>query len=370
MGTLDRTHYNYKCDAENEELRQAQSAAAPFSLGPAAKTESRMPKVLIATPALRGLEGPFQEVFRAAGYEVVYPQLSRQLYEEELIPELEGITACIAGSEPYTRRVLEASPALRVIARNGVGYDAVDCAAATELGVAVTIAPGANHESVAEHTFALLLAAARSVVPQHDSIREGRFQRDIGVPLRERTLGLVGLGRIGREVALRAAAFRMRILAHEPYPDPAFVEQHGIQLVSVEQLLAESDFVSLHIPMSAGARHLINAQTLALMKPTAFLINTARGGLINEADLAAALDAGRLAGAGLDVFSAEPPPADHPLIRHPRVVNTAHTAGIDAQALQDMALLAAQSIVGLCRGGWPEAQVVNPEVRGKVRPGV
>jgi D-3-phosphoglycerate dehydrogenase / 2-oxoglutarate reductase len=326
-----------------------------------------MPKVLIATPTLAGLEGPFLHLLRDAGFEVVHPRQRKPLTEEELLAELKGVAATVAGWEPYTRRVMESSPELRVIARNGVGYDAVDVAAATERGVAVTVTPGVNQESVAEHTFALMLALARSVVPQHTAIRSGAWRRDAGVPLRGRNLGLVGLGRIGREVALRAATFRMRVLAHEPVPDVRFVERHRIALVPLDQLLAESDFVSLHVPLSNESRHLIDARALGLMKPTAFLINTARGGLICEADLVRALRDGRIAGAGLDVFTEEPPPPDHPLTRLENVICTAHTAGIDLQARDDMALLAAGAIVALRRGQWPEQQVINPECRANFR---
>jgi D-3-phosphoglycerate dehydrogenase / 2-oxoglutarate reductase len=324
-------------------------------------------KVLLATPTLAGLGGPFLDLLRDAGFEAVYPRHRRPLTEEELLSELAGAAACIAGFEPYTRRVIQSCPELRVIARNGVGYDAVDVAAATERGIAVTITPGANHEAVAEHAFALMLVLARSVLSQDAALRGGEFRREIGVPLRGRTLGIVGLGRIGREVALRAAAFRMRLLACEPVPDARFVEQHGIALVPLDQLLAGADFVSLHLPLTRDTRHLIDARALGLMKPTAFLINTARGGVVNEADLVRALAGGRIAGAGLDVFTEEPPPPGHPLTQLGNVICTAHTAGIDQQAREDMALLAAQSIVALSRGEWPEEQVVNPECREKFR---
>src|SRR5262245_48317375 len=199
-----------------------------------------MPRVLIAAAILAELDRPFLHLPRDAGFEVVFPRERKQLTEADLLLELPGVTASLAGVEPYTRRVIEARPGLRVIARNGVGYDAVDTNAATEHGVAVTVTPGANQESVAEHTFALMLTLARSVVPQNSVLHAGGWRRESGVPLRGRTLGLVGLGRIGREVALRAAAFRMRVLAHEPYPDTQFVSQHQISLVPLDQLLAES----------------------------------------------------------------------------------------------------------------------------------
>jgi len=326
-----------------------------------------MPKVLIATAILAGLDKPFLHLLHDAGFDVVYPRERKQLTEDELIEALQGVAASLAGSEPYTRRVIESSPQLAVIARNGVGYDAVDVAAATQHGIAVTVTPGANQESVAEHTFALMLAAARSIVPQHVAIAAGRWQRDVGFPLRGRTLGLVGLGRIGREVALRAVAFRMRVMAYEPFPDPRFIDQHGIHLAPLEQLLAESDVVSLHLPLTKETEHLIDGRALSLMKATAFLINTARGGLVDEQALLRALQERRIAGAGLDVFAEEPPPANHPLLKHPNVVCTAHTAGVDLQARDDMALLAAQAIVALSRGQWSGATVVNPECRSRFR---
>jgi phosphoglycerate dehydrogenase-like enzyme len=189
----------------------------------------------------------------------------------------------------------------------------------------------------------------------------------VGAPLRGRTLGLVGLGRIGKAVAVRAAAFRMRLMAHELAPDADFVRQHQITLLPLDKLLAESDFVSLHVPLANDTRRLIDEQALRLMKPTAFLINTSRGDVVCEEALVRALQERRIAGAGLDVFTQEPLSANSPLLRLENVVCTAHTAGTDSQALDDMALLAAQSIVALSQGQWPAGQVVNPESRAAFR---
>ena len=285
---------------------------------------------------------------------------------EELVKELQGVHAVIAGSEPYSRRVLSTAPDLRVIARAGVGYDAVDLVAATEQGVAVTITPGTNQDAVAEHTFALILAIAKRVVFQHLAVKAAQWPRQPTLPLRGRTLGIAGLGRIGKAVAVRGAAFGMRLLSYEPFPDQNFVKQYVIALVPFEQLLAESDFLTLHMPLSGDTRHLINKQTLSLLKPTAFLINTARGGLVCEEDLVEALQSKRLAGAGLDVFNQEPL-GKSPLLELDNVVFTAHTAGVDMQSLNDMAVAAAQSIAALRKGGWPAEQIVNPEVRASFR---
>jgi phosphoglycerate dehydrogenase-like enzyme len=316
---------------------------------------------------LANVGGPYLDVLRQAGFELAFPPQPYQLSEDELLEQLRGVSATIAGSEPYTRRVLAASPGLRVIARAGVGYDAVDVTAATEHGVAVAIAPGTNQDAVAEHTFTLILALAKGLVGQHEGTVAGKWPRRANLPLRGRTLGIAGLGRIGKAVALRGEAFLMPLLAYEPYPDPAFVAAHGIMLVSLERLLAESDYLTLHVPLTPESRHLINRRTLAQMKPGSFLINTARGGLVCEADLVQALRSGHLAGAGLDVFELEPPAANNPLFGLDNVVLTPHAAGVDLQSRDDMALSAARTIVALARGEWPAEQVVNSEVRARFR---
>jgi phosphoglycerate dehydrogenase-like enzyme len=325
-----------------------------------------MAPVLITPMTLAGADGPHLRVLRDAGLEYAFPSRPLRSSGEELIAELKGVKGIVAGSEPYTRKVLEAAPELRVIARVGVGYDAVDVEAATARGVAVTIAPGTNQEAVAEHTFTLILALAKNLVAQHLAVRSGGWPRQPTIPLRGRVLGIAGLGRIGRAVAIRGASFGMRLLAYEPVPDPAFVERYQVTLVPWERLLAEADFLTLHVPLSPTSRHLINRRTLTLMKPSAFLINTARGGLVNEADLLAALRSGQLAGAGLDVFEVEPP-GENPLFGLDNVVLTAHTAGVDQQSLYDMAVAAARSIALLSQGQWPAEQVVNPEVQAGFR---
>jgi D-3-phosphoglycerate dehydrogenase len=319
-------------------------------------------KVLISAASLANLPGKFLDVLREAGCEVVYPARVAQLTEDEIFRELKGVQATVAGSEPYTRRVIEAHPQLRVIARVGVGYDAVDVAAATEHSIAVTTTPGANHDAVAEQAFTLMLALAKNLVSQHLGTRAGQWPRKTNLPLRKQTLGIAGLGRIGKAVALRGESFLMKLLAYEPYPDREFVARHGIELVSFEQLLARSDFLSLHLPYSPETRHLINRRTLGMMKPTAYLINTARGGHVRETDLIEALRAGKIAGAGLDVFEEEPPPPS-PLFGMENVVVTPHAAGGDWLSRDEMAFMAAESVVLLSRGEWPDDRVVNPQVR-------
>ncbi len=181
--------------------------------------------------------------------------------------------------------------------------------------------------------------------------------------MRGKTLGIVGLGRIGRSVAVRAAAFGMRLVAYEKFPDGEFAREHGVELVDLDTLLAQADFVTLHTPMTPETQELISARTLARMKRGSVLINTARGGLVNEHDLLAALTSGHLAGAGLDVLVTEPPPPDHPLLALDNVIVTPHVSALDAQAVTDMADGAARNILNVLAGRWPAAELVNPEVK-------
>lgn len=325
-----------------------------------------MDKVLIAPAPLAGLQAEFLSVLTKAGFEPVFPKKKAQLTEAELLEQLIGIRATLAGSEPYTRNVLQAHPQLRVIARAGVGYDAVDTLAATELGMAVTITPGANQDAVAEHTFTLILAIAKNLISQHQGTIALQWPRRANLPLRGRTLGIAGLGRIGKAVALRGEAFLMKLIAYEPYPDHAFAKAHGITFVSFDELLAQSDFLTLHLPVTKESKYLINRHTLARMKPSAYLINTARGLIVNEADLIDALQSKRIAGAGIDVFEEEPP-TDNALLHMDNVVVTPHAAGVDLQSRDDMALSAAEAIVSLAKGEWPAEKVVNPDVKPRYR---
>lgn len=324
------------------------------------------PRVLIAPAPLKEIEPVYGPALAAAGAELVFPARNAQMTEAELLELLPGCAASLAGSEPYTRAVIAAAAAkgLKVIARAGVGFDGVDVQAATDHGVAVTITPGTNQDSVAEHTFMLILALARNLIAQHNQIAAGQWPRRANRPLRGSTLGVLGLGRIGRAVARMGQAFQMTVIAHEPFPDAAFAAAHGIPLLPMDDVFRQADWVTLHMPMLPESRQCVNARTLGLMKPTAHLINTARGGVVCEPDLYAALKAGRIAGAGLDVFEAEPP-GDNPLLALDNVVMTAHTAGVDLKSRDDMARMAGQAIAKLIGGGWPADWVVNPSVREK-----
>jgi phosphoglycerate dehydrogenase-like enzyme len=323
-----------------------------------------MPTVLIAPSPLRNQEGPFREILRAAGFRFLDPDGDHTLTESDLRATLPEADAMIAGGERISAELLALAPRLRAIARTGVGYDAVDIAAATARQIPVMITPGTNQESVAEQSFALLLALTRNVVGNDRTIRAGGWDRTLPVPLRGKTLGLVGLGRIGRAVATRALAFGLRVVTYDPAAgDAEFEAKHGIRRLGFEELLAESDVVSLHLPLLAATRGLINRASLAMMRPGSYLINTARGGLVVEADLAESLASGHLAGAGLDVLNSEPAEPGNPLLGLPNVVISPHIGGIDTKSMADMAELAARCIVGLSRGDWPSGCVVNDELK-------
>jgi D-3-phosphoglycerate dehydrogenase / 2-oxoglutarate reductase len=326
-----------------------------------------MPKVMIGPAPLARLQGDFLTVLAKAGFEFVYPKVAVQMTEADLLAQLHGIPASLAGSEPYTREVFETFPHLKVVARVGVGYDAVDVQAATDHGVVVCTAPGTNQDAVAEHCFMLILALAKNLLRQHGPISQGKWPRAANLPVRGKTLGLVGLGRIGKAMTTRALAFGMKVMAYEPAPDKAFVEKHGVRLASLDDLLRQADYVSLHLPATAGTHRLINTERLALMKPTAFLINTARGAVVDERALHEALRDKNIAGAGLDVFEEEPPLPDNPIVHLDNVVMTAHTAGVDTQSRDDMARKAAECIAAISRGEWPAECVVNPEVKSKFK---
>jgi D-3-phosphoglycerate dehydrogenase / 2-oxoglutarate reductase len=309
-----------------------------------------MSKVIITADPLYRLDGPHVGLLRAAGLEVLNPPKIPFAGEDQVIEALAGASAVIAGSEPYTARVLSALPGLRIIARSGVGYDRIDLDAADRLGVAVAITPDANSAAVAEHTIALLLALTRSIVASAGETRRGLWIRRPLVPLRRRTLGIVGLGRVGRAVAQRVGPLGMTVLGFDPLAAQELAREHSVEITEFDELLARSDFVTLHLPLTAETRGLINRKTLARMKDGSYLINTSRGGLIVEADLLEALRTGRLAGAGLDVLADEPPLADNPLLFVENVIITPHVASNDVQAIEDMGMAAARNIIDLFQG--------------------
>ena len=322
-----------------------------------------MPKILVTPIHLNQVPGPYRDILIAAGLEVVYPPQGVSLFEPRaLVQHLQGIDGVLASVEPFTREVLAATK-LRAIARHGVGYDAIDVQAATEHGVAVAITPGTNEESVAELAIALMLGVYRGFPWRDREVRTGGWNRRPLPRMAGRTLGLVGLGRIGKAVARRAVCLDLKVIAHDLFADAAFAAQQRIGLCSLDELLAASDIVSLHVPVTPATSKMINVRSLAAMKRGAVLINTARGGLVDEPALIAALQSGHLIGAGLDVFCVEPLPPDSPLTKFNNVLLSPHMAGIDVESQLAMSCMAAQCLADLCNGRWPEGCVVNDELR-------
>jgi D-3-phosphoglycerate dehydrogenase len=322
-----------------------------------------MAKVLIAIPRVHEASRPALERLGEAGFELVVNPHGRTLGEAELIALLPGCFATVAGGERYDERVFAAGPDLKVVARMGVGYDKVDVAAATRHGVVVAMGFGTNHEAVADMAFTMMAALSNRLFAYHQEVTDGRWGGHFHPGLFRKTVGILGLGRIGRALAARCRGFEMRMLAYDAVPDSAYAEAEGIELVPLERLFREADFVSVHAPHNPETDKIVNRAHLALMKPSAFLINTARGGLVDEAALYDALAAGEIAGAGLDVFEIEPLPAGSRLRSLDNVVLTPHCAGGSVDAVIAMTERAVDQILAIAAGRSPgEGQLLNPEV--------
>ena len=259
--------------------------------------------------------------------------------------------------------LIAAATQLKAIARAGVGVDNVDLDAATQRGVVVMNTPGGNTISTAEHTLGLMIALSRHIPQGHQSLAEGRWDRKAftGVELKGKTLGIIGLGRIGQAIAKRAQAFEMAVIAHDPFLPPQVAADIDVPLLELAEVYARSDYLSLHALVTDETRGMINASSIAMMKDGIRIINAARGALINSADLAAALNTGKVAGAALDVYEVEPPPADHPLIGLANVIHTPHLAASTSDAQVTVAIEAAQLIVDFLLEG-KSANVCNPGV--------
>ena len=262
-----------------------------------------------------------------------------------------------------TRELIAAGRQLQVIARAGVGVDNIDIQAATQAGIVVVNAPTGNVVAAAEHTIALLMALARRIPQADRHVRAGQWQRSrfLGVEVRDKVLGIIGFGRIAQEVAQRAQGLGMSVLAYDPYVTPEFAAQRGVELAPLETLLAQADFVTLHVPLTEETRHLMDRERLAQMKPGARLLNVSRGGVVDEAALVAALEEGRLAGAALDVFEQEPLPPDSPLLGHPGIILTPHLGGSTVEAQEKVAADVAAQVLDVLQGR-PARYAVNAPI--------
>lgn len=304
------------------------------------------------------------ERMRVAGCLLIPNDLGRAPTEAELLARIADVDVLISGTEPVTAAVLAAAPRLKVISKHGVGYENIDLDAARARGIPVAVAGGAIADSVADMAMALLLAVARQIPHGDALVRQGLWKRLVGVELREKTLGIVGLGQIGKELCRRATGFGLRVVAYDLFQDERFAREWNVRYVSLDKLLTSADFVSLHAPATGDTRHLINQETLARMKPSAFLINTARGDLVDEVALASALREGRLAGAALDVFAQEPPSPDNPLLSLENVVLATHSAGQTDDGLRRMGEMTAENALRVLRGEAPLYSVTSHERAG------
>jgi phosphoglycerate dehydrogenase-like enzyme len=308
-------------------------------------------KVLITARVFDTLGKPALELLRSSGCEAVIPDRFGPFKLDQLLPRLEGIDATLCSPDAYNAQALESPAAskLKIISRWGVGYDSIDVAAATRHGIVVAYTPGMLNETVADWAWALLLAIARRVPQAHLAMSRGEWAPAWGYDVHGKTLGLIGCGRIGQAVSKRASGFDMRVIGY----DVDKPENTGIEFVSLDQLLAESDFVSIHAALTTENRGLVGEAQLRRMKPTASLVNTARGPLVDEAALARALREGWIAGAALDVFATEPLPAESPLRGAPNLVLAPHQASFARETGERVSLAAAQAIVDLMQGRKP-----------------
>ena len=294
------------------------------------------------------------------------------LPDDELVRLAQDADGWIIGIARLDDALLRQMPSLRIVARRGVGYDRVDIGAAKAHGVMVTVAPGGNEPSVADHTVALMLAAGSHLVASHVSLSAGDWRIQPRRELYRKTVGLIGCGRIGRQVVQRLHGFEVKVLVCDPVLAPGVAAAAGIELSDMDELLRRSDIVSLHLPLTDDTRRIIDAAAIAHMKPGTIVINTARGGLIDEEALLAALISGHLGGAGLDTFAAEGrTPLDattQALMRHPGVVGTPHAGGSSSEGLERTNMIAAQCVLDVLDGRRPPAHCVVVEGRSEGRP--
>lgn len=294
--------------------------------------------------------------------------LDRKHSEAELLPLVSDVSAIVVRSETkITRRIIEAAPLLRVVGRAGTGVDNIDVEAATARGIVVMNAPGGNTISTAELTFSMLLALARKIPHAHESMKAGQWNRKAfqGVELYGKTLGVLGLGRIGSEVAKRAVAFGMRVVAYDPYLSLARAQALQVELVDLDKLYAESDFITVHMPLTDETRNMLNAAAFAKMKRGVRIINCARGGIVNEADLYTAIKNGIVAGAALDVYEVEPPPPDFPLRTLPEVIMTPHLGASTGEAQEHVGIEVAEAITDYLLTGTVRNAVNLPNLDAK-----
>ncbi|MBP6628443.1 MAG: phosphoglycerate dehydrogenase [Kofleriaceae bacterium] len=311
-------------------------------------------RILLTTTSFQDTPGAHHDVLAASGFEIVRARgpLSEAALLELLAGPGGGFDGVLNGDDAITARVIDAAlPRLKVIAKYGIGLDSIDVAHATARKLPVLFTPGVNHTTVAEHTFGLMIGLAKQFWPHLRSTKAGQWKRLTGSELAGKRLALLGLGRIGREVARRAAAFDMLLTGYDLHWDEVFAERYGVRrATSLEDALAGAQVISLHMNLGSDNRRFLDAARLATLEPGAFIINTARGGLVDEAAIAAACKAGTLGGYATDVLEQEPPPADHPFTGIDNILVTPHVGSRTHESVERQGLRAARNIVNFLRG--------------------
>ncbi|RIK46958.1 MAG: hydroxyacid dehydrogenase [Chloroflexi bacterium] len=314
------------------------------------------PTVVIAYPGFGDISVE-SHLLQAAGLEVVHTQTTTTPAAQAAMRQADAVMVTI---QPVSAEMIAGMERCRIISRVGTGLDAIDIPAAAARGIWVTYVPDYSIDEVSTHAITLLLAQARGLAPLLDSTRRGEWdQRPAGVVQRlsDQTLGVVGFGRIGQAAAAKGRGLGLRVIAHDDYVPENIFAAAGVERVDLATLLAESDYISLHAPLTDATRRLINARTLAQMKPSAYLINTARGPLVDEEALLAAVRGGQIAGAALDVLATEPPAPDHPLLHEPRILITPHIAWYSEAAKHDVRVRGAEEVIRVLQGQPPRAPV-------------
>jgi len=315
-------------------------------------------RILITTTSFMDTPGAHHELLEEQGCDRVTAR--GPLNEDQMIDLVGDVDGIICGDDAITRKVIErALPKLKVVSKYGIGVDRIDLEAARELGVPVTYTPGVNDVTVAEHVFGLMISLARNIPQENQWVKDGQWKRVTGHELWGKVIGIIGMGRIGKQVARRALAFEMKILGCDPIWDDPFCQQYSVgRCPMAEELLGQADFVTLHMNLTPENRYFINGERLQLMKPSAYLINCARGALVNTGDILDALRQGKIAGYAADVLEREPPERNDPLVRCglENVILTPHIGSRTYENVVRQATMAVKNLVAVLRGEKPLAR--------------
>lgn len=307
-------------------------------------------KILVTPTSLQPAKGSKAlEILREFSDDLVFNELGRPLTEDELIPLLKDCDGYVAGLDFVTEKVINSCENLKIISRYGAGFDRVDIAAAKAKGIPVTNTPGVNAEAVGELAFSLILSVARRITYLNNSTRNGEWVRSTGMELKGKTIGIMGLGAIGKVVARCAKGFEMNVIAYDPFINEAYCKENNITVCTFDEVVEQADVISLHLPLLDSTKHMINKDAISKMKPTTILINTSRGGIIDEDAAYEALKAGKLGGLGLDAFEIEPPTGS-PLFELDNVVVTPHTGAHTKEATDNMANAAIKNLIDVLSG--------------------